>query len=429
MQLKKFAKITGSLAGASCALLGIEANATEDEPWQFDTALLYYDESSGRVKATEGIIAAKKTFDYGQFLDLKVTIDSLTGASPTGAVPQPAVQTFTRPSGRGSYQVNSGETPLDNTFKDTRLQLNGQWTQPWQEQYNISSGLHVSKEYDYTSLGVNSSIAKDLNNKNTTISAGLSYAYDIIDPEGGRPIPLASVVTTTVPNNSGEYNQAHAMTRQKGNGKKQTLDLLFGLTQVINRQMLMQFNYSFSNSRGYQTDPFKMLSVIDNQGLSQNHRYESRPDKRNKHSVYWQTKYHFTQVILDTSYRYMRDDWSLDSHTLDTRIRYPLSDNLYIEPHIRYYRQTAVEFYYPFLNAIEPQPNYATADYRLGALNTYTLGVKAGLSLPSGKKMSVRLEYYTQKPDTDNIERPGVLGDYRLNPQVNAIIVQLGLSF
>jgi hypothetical protein len=414
-------------------LLGIEAKATEDEQWQFDTALLYYDESDSRVTVTEGIIAAKKTFDYGHFLDLKVTLDSLTGASPTGAVPQPAVQTFTRPSGRGSYQVNAEETPLDDTFKDTRLQLNGQWTQPWAEHYNISSGLHLSKEYDYTSIGFNSSIAKDLNNKNTTISAGLSYANDTIAPEGGRPMPLVSVVTTTAPNNSGEYNdgyhQAHALTRQKGDGKKQTLDLLFGLTQVINRRMLMQFNYSFSNSNGYQTDPFKMLSVVNSQGLSQDHLYESRPDKRNKHSVYWQTKYHFTQVILDASYRYMRDDWSLDSHTLDTRIRYPLSDNLYIEPHIRYYRQTSVEFYYPFLNSIEPQLKYATADYRLGALNTYTLGAKVGLSLPSGKKMSVRLEYYTQKPDTGDIERPGVLGDYRLNPQVNAIIMQLGLSF
>jgi hypothetical protein len=57
-------------------------------------------------------------------LNLKLTIDSLTGASATGAAAQPNVQKFTRPSGEGSYQTQAGQTLLDDTFKDTRVQLN-----------------------------------------------------------------------------------------------------------------------------------------------------------------------------------------------------------------------------------------------------------------------------------------------------------------
>lgn len=435
MQLKQFAKITSTLACATGSLLGTEAAAEEDD-WQFDTAILYYGESDGRVKATEGIFAAKRNFDYGEALDLKITIDALTGASPTGAVPQPTVQTFTRPSGRGAYRVTAGETPLDDTFKDTRVQLNGQWTQPWIKDYTISSGVHFSKEYDYTSLGFNTSIARDMYNKNTTFSAGFSFSRDNISPEGGRPIPLYSIATTGSEDYDEDndeyddgYNEAFAKTRLKGDGDKNVVDLLFGMTQVINRRMLMQFNYSLSKVDGYQTDPFKFLSVVDDAGLSQDHVYEHRPEDRTKHAFFWQTKYHFDVAIADVSYRYMRDDWEIHSHTVDSKLRFSFDNGLYIEPRMRYYRQDAAYFYRPFLNQTEALPEYASADYRVGAFDAITIGAKAGMALPSGDSLSVRLAYYTQKPDNSGYAIPGVLNNYDLNPDISAVILQLGYSF
>jgi hypothetical protein len=80
------------------------------------------------VSAGEAIFNAKKTFTNDEILNLKVTIDALTGASASGAVAQPDVQTFTRPSGQGQYTIAAGDTPLDDTFHDTRVQFNGQWT-------------------------------------------------------------------------------------------------------------------------------------------------------------------------------------------------------------------------------------------------------------------------------------------------------------
>lgn len=451
MQLKKFGNVSGALAAASCALLGTPAKAQED--WQFDTALLYYAESDDRVKATEGIFAAKKAFDYGEFLDLKVTIDVLTGASPTGAVPQPTIQTYTRPSGRGAYQTPAGNLPLDDTFKDTRLQLNGQWTQPWGENYTVSSGLHFSREYDYTAMGFNATLAKELFDKNTTLSAGLSYSRDTISPEGGRPIPMISVSNTgdinytedkrsigqsqkpidpyanALSDDEYEVHPDHVKTRQPGDGEKDIVDLLFGWTQVINRRMLLQFNYSLSRSDGYQTDPFKMLSVVDTDGLSQRHVYENRPQERTKHSFYWQTKYHFDQVIADVSYRYMLDDWEINSHTIDTRFRIPFGEGHYIEPHVRYYRQQAAEFYQPFINQSDPLPTYASADYRIGAFDAITIGAKYGMKLPSGNSFAVRLEYYNQSSDNQGFTLPGVLNDYSLDPSISAVILQLSYSY
>ncbi len=431
MQLKKFTKVTGLLATASSALLGIStpAQAQEQEDWQFDTAILYYGESDERVKAAEGIFSARKAFDTDEYLDLKVTFDTLTGASPTGAVPQPTVQTYTRPSGEGSYQVEPGVTPLDDTFKDTRVQLNAQWTQPVSDDFTVSTGAHLSKEYDYLSLGINATLARNFNQKNTTVAAGFSFSHDSLSPEGGRPIAFASMPTAI-----GENNNEHSLTRQNGDASKNIVDVLFGVTQVINRQTIMQFNYSYSASNGYLTDPFKMLSVVDNQGLTQDLLYENRPDKRTKHSFYWQTKYHFANdadfaPVLDFSYRYMTDSWDIASHTLDTKLRFDFDNGTYLEPHVRYYQQSGAEFYQPFLNQGAQLPSFASADHRIGEFTAYTVGVKYAVPLKSGNSMAFRIEYYQQDPSNSGYDAPGVLQSYDLNPSVSAIILQMSYSF
>ena len=146
--------------------------------------------------------------------------------------------------------------------------------------------------------------------------------------------------------------EAFDATRRTDSDDKTTADIMLGFTQVINRRMLMQFNYSYSKVDGYLSDPFKVLSLVDDNGIAQDYRYENRPDSRVKQSLFAQTKYHFEQNVVDVSYRYMWDDWKLDSHTIDSKLRIPLSNTSYIEPHIRFYQQTAANFYQPFLKSI-----------------------------------------------------------------------------
>ena len=297
MQLKKTKpNLKVLLTTASCALLGGTAQAQSDEGWQFDTAIMHYAEAD-RVTATEAIIAGQKSFANDQVLNLKLTIDALTGASPNGAVAQQTPQTFTRPSGNGQYTVKPGDTPLDDTFKDTRVQLTGQWTQPLWQNYTVSAGGNFSKEYDYMSASVNGNIARDFNKKNTTLSMGIAYAYDIIEPEGGIPKPFTSMVIGDSDDPS--FDDEFDNTRKGGDDSKSTVDLLFGITQVINRQMIVQFNYSYSSVSGYLTDPFKVLSLVNENGEAQEYLYEHRPDERTKHAFFGQSKYHFDNGILD----------------------------------------------------------------------------------------------------------------------------------
>jgi hypothetical protein len=436
MQLSKSKRITTLLATATCTLLnaGVQAQETKSEnDWQFDTAILYYGETD-RVSLLEGVVSATKDFGDQRVLNTKLVIDTLTGASATGAVSQPYAQTFSRPSGDGQYTTSPNELPLDDTFKDTRVQLSANWTQPIYKDTRVNLGANISREYDYLSVGTSVSAERDFYNKNTTALFGLSYQFDSIDPVGGRPIGLSTMVVDEGQFGAGDagedaFEAAFDQTRITDTDDKSTIDALFGLTQVINRRMLVQLNYSYSTSSGYLNDPYKLLSLVNNNGETQSILHENRPDSRAKHSVYAQTKYAFDNAVADVSYRFATDDWDITSHTIDSKLRYNLSESDYIQPHFRYYQQSEADFYRPYLNDIDALPAFASADYRLGEMTAITVGLKYGHKMNNGHEWGVRAEYYQQDPKNAGFENIGVLANQDLYPSVKAFILQFSYSF
>ncbi len=192
-----FKKIAPALAAARCSVLGLsDALAQENTgDWKFDVATLIYAESDNRVAAAEPVFNANKTYVGGEVLNLKLVFDSLTGASPNGATPSDTAQTFTRPSGNGSYTADANETPLDATFKDTRGAFSGSWTAPINRDWDYTLGAYGSKEYDYLSLGLNGGLKRYLNQKNTLLNFSLGFSADAIEPEGGNPLGLARMAT------------------------------------------------------------------------------------------------------------------------------------------------------------------------------------------------------------------------------------------
>lgn len=430
MQLKKKkTTVAASLAAATCTLLGTApaARGEENRPsWNFDTALLYYGEQDGRVNDVSLNMLTRKEFGDEKFLKLGLAVDSLTGASPNGATASGMPQTFTRPSGNGSYTISAGEIPLDDTFLDTRIAVNASWDQPLWRLYRIDAGLSVSDEYDYTSVGGNARISRDFNGRNTTVSAGVAFAADDLDPVGGAPIPLSEMLE--------EGN----LSNKRGSETKDVTDFLLGLTQVVSRRMIVQVNYSYSDASGYLTDPYKLLSVIDpvtgdpvmgpSGGLDL-YRYESRPDSRTKQSVFTKAKYHLERDIVEVSYRYMTDDWDIDSHTVDFRYTWNFGNRRYLQPHVRYYTQTAAEFFRTSLVDGDPLPAYASADYRLGELDALTLGLKYGFKTARGAEWSTRLEYYTQMGKPSAGAEIGSQAGQDLFPDLNALIAQVSYRF
>jgi hypothetical protein len=410
--------LAAGLAQATSALLGAAPAFAGDKSWNIDTAVLFYSETD-RVSAVEPVISATKTLEGDRTWNIKLVVDTLTGATPSGASPSDQVQTFTSPSGEAFAEIPAGEIPLDDSFKDTRGALSTQYVTPLTNTLKFSGGVAYSQEYDYQSFGINANLAKDFNQRNTTLSAGLALASDTVKPVGGKPIPLAEMQLTLGDDSS----------KDGADDSKTVTDFLVGVTQVISPTWLAQFNYSLTQQSGYLNDPYKVVSLLDSTGLPESYRYESRPDSRTKHSLFLRSKsHHGKDNVLDVSYRYHTDDWGIDSHTIDTRFRWQLNEHNYLEPHLRYYQQSAADFYTQGLDASLDLPVEASADSRLGEFTGLTFGAKYGYLFDTDKEINFRIESYQQTGDNQIL--PGDLQNrYDIYPDLDAIIVQVGYSF
>jgi hypothetical protein len=422
----------GFLAAAALALLGNSAVAQEGassgSSWKFDLGTLLYAESDGRVKAFEPKVHADKDLGDGRGFGATATVDVVSGASPNGAAPAAHPQTFSSASGSGSYTIPAYQVPKDPTFKDQRAALDLDYRFAPGALDHVSVSANVSTEHDYFSIGAGTRWAHDFNRGNTTLGAGVNFSDDTVIPIGGVPTPLAQQVI--VPGNGDGEGGGNGGPSSKG---KQVLDAMLGVTQLLSPKALVELNYSLDRATGYLNDPYKVLSVVDASADPLYYVNEARPSSRLKQSIYAQYKYFVRGAdVLDTSYRFMTDDWGIRSHTVDLTYRWNFSASQYLEPHLRWYRQTEANFYHAALDrGQDTQVQYASADPRLGAFNAYTGGIKYGSTLRNGYAWSIRLEYYTQRGQVTGLPTVAgaALSQFNLAPSLNAAWAILGFSF
>jgi hypothetical protein len=420
------------LMAASCALLSTGAARSQEsniapagsgllEDWSVDSALAYYHED-GRVQAIEPVVNVSKVFADGQSLNFDATFDALSGASPNGALPSRSAQTFASPSGKAAhiYTIAPGQLPADPNYNDTRVAAGGNWSLPLTRVDNLSVGGKFSAEDDFVSATVDASIAHDFNDKNTTLSFGAYNEFDSLHPVGNTPLPgsnFASLVRT-------------------GGKTKDGVGALLGVTQVMTRNWLSEFNLSVDRFTGYLNDPYKITSIIDGTGNTTRYEYESRPNERTRKSAYWENRVAPTsQLSMALSLRYMSDDWAVRSDTAQLHLRWSWSNReRYIEPTIRWYRQSAADFYTPFiLDTAKQSAGFESADSRLSAFHALTYGVKYSQKLPglggrAESEFSVRAEYY-QETFNEQEPVPAALQGLDLYPALKAVLVQIGYRF
>ena len=420
------------LAAISLALPGALSAATPGS-WDIDSAVLFYSETD-RVQAIEPVISATRWFDTDRALNAKLVVDTLTGASPNGAVPSRLPQTYTQASGNGSYTVAPNTIPLDDTFRDTRVALSSRWQQPLTKNLNGDFGVAASNEYDYFSLALNGGLRYNLAQNNATLSVALAYAADTLEPEGGIPIRGACLFGASASN--GCSATSFDATRRSADDSKDTLDLLMGYTQVLGIRTVAQLNVTLTQSDGYHNDPFKLVSVVDTDnsngngiGEPERHLHEGRPESRLKQGLFGRIKHQFfDRDVLDASYRYQTDDWGMQAHTLDLRYRWSFRAHQALTPHLRWYDQSAVDFYRPFLRDDEALPTYFTADYRQGTFTGITIGAEYAHTSRTGTEWKIAVEYY-QQDGVDPGNAPGQLAGRDIFPDLEAIMVRLNFDF
>ena len=456
MQLKhkKRRRLRSSLLASTCALLGTAGNARADAgDWTVDTGVLYYSEQD-RVQAIEPGAILKRDFGDDTFLTLHPVVDTLSGATPTGAMPSSGKSsvTVTSPSGKTTTVAGAaGINPVDPNFKDFRKAISLTWSQPLDRLSRLDLGASYSIEHDFKSQGVNALFSHDFNERNTTLSLGLASEWDLVFPIGGvhKPLSVLPHIIASPPPPPGGGGDGGDNGQEGGGGgvittknpviaaseNKRVNDLLLGVSQVMNRDWLTEFNYSYSRSTGYQNDPYKVVSILNTKagttpvGQPIFNIYENRPDLHQKQALYWGNKVYLGGDVLDFSYRYGWDDWGIRSSTYEMRYRMSWGGDFYVMPHLRWYRQNAADFYHRGLLATDKPPPFVSADYRLAAFTARTVGIEFGTRTAGGGKVSLRIERYLQSGSSDPRVDIGVQRQYDLFPDLKADIVQLSISF
>lgn len=431
-------QLTKKLSLAACTLLSISQTQAADTFYDF--SVLSYSESDNqnqdRVSVFEPVLSITQQNADDDFIKYDLVVDSLTGSSPNGANASSQPQNF------GAFTAPAGITPVDSRFNDERFALNISWMTPIDRLSRYQGGVSFSSESDYRSAGVSYSYFKDVNNKLTTLMMGGAFGYEASNPSGGFNDPFSSIYTTPA---TGNTPAAQTTTSASGGGgggggeddeeefnlfpgkSKAIFDAIFGVSHVLNRYTLLNLNYGFSYVSGYQTDPYKLISVIDSSGLPVDYVWENRPDTRFKQTLKGTIVTAIGEDSLHLDYRYYQDDWGIVTHTYDLKYNLELGNKLTITPHYRLSQQGKADFYVLSLNQGEANPAYASADYRLSDMQTVTTGAMFAYHVNPGLTVSLNMEQITQSGDSTPAE---AIGDQRLNdmfPDLEFWAITLGV--
>jgi len=260
--------LVNRLSLAALALPGLIQPAQAgraEETYNSDFQYAHYEESGERMKVDVFELSAAAPIGKAFSVSLDLVRDTMSGASPMFNVRDANGQVKQQISGASiADQRDMVNVGLNYAMDSVTIGLSG----------------GVSGEDDYLSRYFGTNLSWDLN-KATTLSASASYAFDDVFPTGGSY-------------RKSKFNQQY----------------LLGVTQVVNKNTLIQSNMTFGYNQGFLSDPYKKVFVENPIGSPILD--DTRPDK--KFQWAWLTRYvgHFKSLkaALHADYRFYVDDWA-----------------------------------------------------------------------------------------------------------------------
>lgn len=414
--------IRGSLAALTASLIGVpQAQAAEFN--STETSILIYKEKD-RTSAAEAKFSLSKEIKHQFQLDLHLTYDGLTGATPTGASPSKHPQTLTRASGGQTVELEAGSFPVDHNFRDNRFAVDAGLSRRVGRVTEIKLGTHLSSEQDYSSIGLNASVMHEFNGRNTTIGLAGSISRDVVKPVTGFYEPFTEV--------GADLNEDASERRERFKGRSKKLyDFVISLSQVIDRRSVVRLSYSATRASGYMTDPYKMFSIVQSPDSADPGEpvldlYENRPDSRQQNALFAEVRKQIFGKATSLSYRFYWDDWEINSHTADLSFHLDFEKKGMIIPRVRWYYQTAASFHAPFIVEGDQIPEYVSADSRLSEFHAYTFGLGYLVPVNSSSKLSFNLEYYLQRGDISPPQQLESYINFNLFPKLDVVMVRFG---
>ncbi len=249
---------------------------------------------------------------------------------------------------------------------------------------SLTLGSSYSKENDYISRSYSAQQSISTEDKNTTFTYGGSYTSDTINPTVNKDL---------------FYD-------------KRIVSGMIGLTQVLTKRDIVQLNLGYSRAKGYNSDPYKL--------------FDERPEQRESKTVMTRWNHHFDgkDGTSRLSYRYYTDTFGINAHTFGIEYVQPLPKEWTVTPLVRFYSQTAANFYRPgFPDASADLPTYYSLDQRLSAFGAVTIGIKLEKKIAKDWLVDAKIESYQQRAEW-SIAGGGDTGLARFS----ARSIQLGLS-
>ncbi|MFO1312927.1 MAG: DUF3570 domain-containing protein [Burkholderiales bacterium] len=368
--------------------------------------------------------------------------DTVSGASPYVVMNSPLYldkRTLAplRTDGFGNL-VGGTDTQLVHTIagasREIRRQVDANVRQAFDESaLNLNGG--VSSEPDYLSRFVGAGGQWDFNQKLTTVNAGLAYTWS--DIKATLDHDLTPYIFNACGTARCNFDSSSSHIVDTGDGGKVMIGHRYdwsataGLTQVLSRNAQMQANVAYTNSRGYLSNPYKLVEVAfvdpELQFLSPSPDalyvnvgaiFERRPDRRRQWAANLRYAQYFaaSEGALHVDYAYFSDDWDIRAHTLQVEWAQPLGEGWMLTPMARYYTQSAAYFYVPYLVTNQGQystvtdpatgqvvtvpfdaaklPAYYSSDYRLSAFGTLGGGFTLTKQFAKGVTGSLGYVYF-----------------------------------
>lgn len=314
----------GCIVGVLSLCRPQEAKAEDSVSYKYQS----WQEDNGRIAVRSQDAQFAKDLGPDMTLSVMGVIDSISGATPTGEI----------------ARTKGGPTPtahMEDQRRATDLEFSRQWGI-----FNVTGGYGYSRESDYISRGLTLNTVTDFNQKNTELLLGDNTTDDtIMEPKLGW------------------------LKNRKKNGN----EFLVGVKQLIDPNTTFQANVTVGRSRGYEADPYKIVSTTM-LNLDPGTYYtvpENRPRHKNSVSLFLGLNHAVEKLhgAADLSYRYYNDSFGISSHTVTAAWIQDLGDHWTLQPFIRYYVQSAADFYYYNLDQSHVVTTYDTSTFETGTGN------------------------------------------------------------
>lgn len=319
LQLRQIWGRVAALAGALIAAWPARAAVLPEE--RADALYHYYDGGGTRVEGPALLV--RKNFAEKASVYATYYTDAISGAS---------------------IDVVTTASPYHETRREYTLGTDYLYR-------NTTMGVSAtaSDERDYQSNTVGLTVAHEVLDDLTTINLGYSVGRDTVgktDTAFSEPV------------NRHSYQ--------------------LGVSQIFTKTFLMTLNYDAILEDGYLNSPYRAARL---QGLLVPEIY---PRTRDSYAV----SLHAIQGLLDDEgrvhasvrigYRYFWDTWNINAHTVELGYagRYP--GGWTIEPHYRYYRQSAASFY---SDNFQVPMTFMARDKELSTFTSHSIGAKVTYDL------------------------------------------------